>query len=65
MKELTNKELQIAIDSLLKHAGVRKRNWFGSFGNDEADGAFSDCLGRMLYEQARREGCHYIPEKTK
>ena len=54
---MTNAELQIAIDSLLKHAVIVKRKWWGGTGNNEADGAFSDCLARMLYEQARRAGC--------
>ena len=57
MLKLSNDELQRAIDSMLAHAGVRKKNILSSFGNDPAGGAFSDCLGRMLYEQARRAGC--------
>ncbi len=60
----TYAELQTAINALLKHARVPKRSWFGRFGNDAADGAFSDCLGRLLYEQARRAGAMSNAEIT-
>ena len=59
MLKLSNDELQRAIDSMLAHAGIRKQNILSSFGNDPAGGAFSDCLGRMLYEQAKRAGCKF------
>ena len=59
MLKLSNYELQCAIDSMLAHAGVQKQNILSSFGNDPADGAFSDCLRMMLYEQAKRAGCKF------
>lgn len=50
---LTNEELQTAINSLIKHF-ENKKGWCTS---GSPDGAISDCLSRLVYEQARRAGC--------
>ena len=48
--EMTNSELQAAINALLKHFSNRK----GWCEGGSPDGALSDCLGKMIYEQAER-----------
>jgi hypothetical protein len=49
--KLSNEELQRAIDSLLEHFELPKRKWCES---GSPDGALSDCLGSLVYEQAKR-----------
>jgi len=47
---MTNKELQIAINALLKHFENRNKWCHGG----SPDGALSDCLAKMIYAQAER-----------
>jgi len=48
---MTNNELQNAIDSLLKYYEGKSQEWCAG---GAPDGAASDVLGKLLYEQLKR-----------